>query len=59
MDVFTMEQRLLKVVRGLHPHDVESLRKVVREHVIYDRIGDLADAIDDLHEADLEKKDEE
>jgi hypothetical protein len=46
MDVFTCEQKLLAVVRKMSPADVAGLKEAYSQ---------LADAIDALVEADLEK----
>jgi hypothetical protein len=52
MDVFTCEQRLLKVCRSLPSWPISHLRETADLHV-------LADAIEALQEADAEKKLEE
>jgi hypothetical protein len=49
-DVFTCEQKLLKRIRSLKPAEVEELRNLT-----YDGLCQLAEAIDALVEADLEK----
>jgi hypothetical protein len=54
VDVFTCEQRLLKIVRGLKNGEIEELRNLT-----HDGLCHLADAIEALREADAEKKEEE